>query len=91
MNLTANEKCRRCPTKTICSAVGGYAGTFVYHYSTFILGGYYPLTPVQVLNAFLSKFGFKGDILPGSYYILKYLFALYSVCFIYWCFLLGSR
>lgn len=28
--------------------------------------GYYPLTPVQVLNAFLSKFGFKGDILPQA-------------------------
>ena len=31
MNLTANEKKRSyCPAKTICSAVGGYAGTFVY-------------------------------------------------------------
>lgn len=28
--------------------------------------GYYPLTPMQVLNAFLSKFGFKGDILPQA-------------------------
>lgn len=28
--------------------------------------GYYPLTPVQVLNAFLSKFGFKGDTLPQA-------------------------
>ena len=40
MNLTANEKkSSNCPAKTICSAVGGYAGTFVYHYSTLILGG----------------------------------------------------
>ena len=28
--------------------------------------GYYPLTPSQVLKAFLSKFGYKGDILPQA-------------------------
>ncbi len=28
--------------------------------------GYYPLTPSQVIRAFLSKFGFKGDILPQA-------------------------
>lgn len=28
--------------------------------------GYYPLTPSQVLKAFLSKFGFQGDILPQA-------------------------
>lgn len=28
--------------------------------------GYYPLTPSQVLKAFLSKFGFHGDILPQA-------------------------
>ena len=28
--------------------------------------GYYPLTPSQVIKAFLSKFGFKGEILPQA-------------------------
>lgn len=28
--------------------------------------GYYPLTPSQVIRAFLSKFGFEGDILPQA-------------------------
>ena len=28
--------------------------------------GYYPLTPSQVLKAFLSKFGFQGDLLPQA-------------------------
>lgn len=28
--------------------------------------GYYPLTPSQVIKAFLSKFGFKGKILPQA-------------------------
>lgn len=28
--------------------------------------GYYPLSPLQVIRAFLSKFGYKGDILPQA-------------------------
>ncbi len=28
--------------------------------------GYYPLAPSQVIRAFLSKFGFEGDILPQA-------------------------
>jgi len=28
--------------------------------------GYYPLSPSQVITAFLSKFGYQGDILPQS-------------------------
>ncbi len=28
--------------------------------------GYYPLTPVQVVTAFLSRFGYQGDILPQA-------------------------
>ncbi len=28
--------------------------------------GYYPLTPVQVVQAFLSKLGYKGEILPQA-------------------------
>ncbi len=28
--------------------------------------GYYPLTPVQVVTAFLARFGYQGDILPQA-------------------------
>ena len=28
--------------------------------------GYYPLTPTQVVEAFLSRFGYQGDILPQA-------------------------
>ncbi|MCC2254840.1 iron ABC transporter permease [Ruminococcus sp. CLA-AA-H200] len=28
--------------------------------------GYYPLSPVQVIEAFLSKFGYEGEILPQA-------------------------
>ena len=28
--------------------------------------GYYPLTPLQVIQAFLSKFGYQGELLPQS-------------------------
>ncbi|WP_289452237.1 hypothetical protein, partial [Klebsiella pneumoniae] len=28
--------------------------------------GYYPLSPVQVIEAFLSKFGYQGEILPQA-------------------------
>ena len=67
MNLTANEK------KTATARQRRYvlllAVMLVLLFIIIVLSfwvGYYPLTPVQVLNAFLSKFGFKGDILPQA-------------------------
>ncbi len=48
------------------SAADGYAGNFIYNYNTLILGGILSAYTIQVLKAFLSKFGYKGDILPQA-------------------------
>lgn len=65
MNLTANEK--KVATARQKRYVLLLAVMLVLLFIIIVLSfwvGYYPLTPVQVLNAFLSKFGFKGDIYP---------------------------
>lgn len=67
MNLTANEK--KAATARQRRYVLLLAVMLVLLFIIIVLSfwvGYYPLTPVQVLNAFLSKFGFKGDILPQA-------------------------
>ena len=64
MNLTANEKnaaVARQKRYVLLLAVMLVLLFIIIVLSFWV--GYYPLTPVQVLNAFLSKFGFKGDIL----------------------------
>lgn len=58
MNLTDNAKeINTNPAKTSSSVTDSYAGNFIYNYNTSFGVGYYPLTPSQVLKAFLSKFG----------------------------------
>ena len=67
MNLTANEKnaaAARQRRYVLLLAVMLVLLFIIIVLSFWV--GYYPLTPVQVLNAFLSKFGFKGDILPQA-------------------------
>ena len=67
MNLTANEKnaaVARQKRYVLLLAVMLVLLFIIIVLSFWV--GYYPLTPVQVLNAFLSKFGFKGDILPQA-------------------------
>ena len=67
MNLTANEKnaaATRQRRYVLLLAVMLVLLFIIIVLSFWV--GYYPLTPVQVLNAFLSKFGFKGDILPQA-------------------------
>ena len=67
MNLTANEK--KAATARQRRYVLLLAVMLVLLFIIIVLSfwvGYYPLTPVQVLNAFLSKFSFKGDILPQA-------------------------
>ena len=67
MNLTANEKNAAAARQR--RNVKLLAVLLVLLFIIIVLSfwvGYYPLTQVQVLNAFLSKFGFKGDILPQA-------------------------
>ena len=67
MNLTANEKnaaAARQRRYVLLLAVMLVLLFIIIVLSFWV--GYYPLTPMQVLNAFLSKFGFKGDILPQA-------------------------
>lgn len=67
MNLTANEKnaaAARQRRYVLLLAVMLVLLFIIIVLSFWV--GYYPLTPVQVLNAFLSKFGFKGDTLPQA-------------------------
>ena len=67
MNLTANEKnaaVARQKRYVLLLAVMLVLLFIIIVLSFWV--GYYPLTPVQVLNAFLSKFGFKGDTLPQA-------------------------
>ena len=63
MNLTANEKNAAAARQRryVLLLTVMLALLFIIIVLSFWVG-YYPLTPVQVLNAFLSKFGFKGDI-----------------------------
>ena len=67
MNLTANEKNAAAARQRryVLLLTVMLALLFIIIVLSFWVG-YYPLTPVQVLNAFLSKFGFKGDILPQA-------------------------
>ena len=93
MNLTANEKnaaAARQRRYVLLLAVMLVLLFIIIVLSFWV--GYYPLTPVQVLNAFLSKFGFKGDILPQAVTIFWNIrLPRILSAFIYWCFPLGSR
>ena len=51
-------------------------GLLIFLFTAVLLSfwvGYYPLSPSQVVTAFLSRFGYEGEILPpGRYHFLEY-------------------